>query len=50
MKINIITLHLTLKIMQYEFWDYSKKKINELKNINITNIQKEEFEYNLKED
>ena len=50
MKINVTTLHLTLKIMQYEFWDYSNKEINELKNINITNIQKEEFEYQLKED
>ena len=49
-KINATTLHLTLKIMQYEFWDYSNKEINELKNINITNIQKEEFEYQLKED
>ena len=50
MKINVTTLHLALKIMQYEFWDYSNKEINELKNINITNIQKEEFEYQLKED
>ena len=50
MKINIPTLHLTLKIMQYEFWDYSNQKIDELKNINITNIQKEEFEYQLKEE
>ena len=28
-------LHLTIKIMQYEFWDYVTKGIEELKNIYI---------------
>ena len=50
MKFNITKLHLILKIMQYEFWDYSNKEINELKNIKITNIQTEEIEYKLKEE
>ena len=50
MKINVTTLHLALKIMQYEFWDYSNKEINELKNINITNIQTEKIIYELKQE
>ena len=49
-KLNDTTLHLTLKIMQYEFWDYSNKEINELKNIYITNIQTEEIIYELKQE
>ena len=49
-KLNDKTLHLTLKIMQYEFWDYSNKEINELKNIYITNIQTEEIIYELKQE
>ena len=49
-KLNDTTLHLTLKIMQYEFWDYSNQEINELKNIYITNIQTEEIIYKLKEE
>ena len=49
-KLNDTTLRLTLKIMQYEFWDYSNKEINELKNIYITNIQTEEIIYELKQE
>ena len=49
-KLNDTTLHLTLKIMQYEFWDYSNKEISELKNIYITNIQTEEIIYELKQE
>jgi len=49
-KLNDKTLHLTLKIMQYEFWDYSNQEINELKNIYITNIQTEEIIYELKQE
>ena len=49
-KLNDSTLHLTLKIMQYEFWDYSNQTISELKNIYITNIQMEEIIYKLKEE
>ena len=49
-KLNDTTLHLTLKIMQYEFWDYSNQEINELKNIYITNIQTEEIIYELKQE
>ena len=50
MKINDTTLHLTFKIMQYEFWDYSNQEINELKNINITNVQTGELIYELKKE
>ena len=49
MKINDTNLHITLKIMQYEFWDYSNQKIKELKNVNITTIQTEDIIYKLKE-
>ena len=49
MKINDTNLHITLKIMQYEFWDYSNQEIKEIKNINITNIQTEDIIYKLKE-
>ena len=49
-KLNDTTLHLTLKIMQYEFWDYSNKEINELKNIYITNIQTEKIIFELKQE
>ena len=49
MKINDTNLHITLKIMQYEFWDYSNQEIKELKNVNITNIQTEDIIYKLKE-
>ena len=46
-KIKEETLHLTLKIMQYEFWDYVTKGIEELKNIYTTLIQEEKIEYKL---
>ena len=49
MKINDTNLHITLKIIQYEFWDYSNQKIKELKNVNITTIQTEDIIYELKE-
>ena len=49
MKINDTNLHISLKIMQYEFWDYSNQKIKELKNVNITTIQTEDIIYKLKE-
>jgi hypothetical protein len=44
------TLHLTLRIMQYEFWDYNIKEIKELKNIYKTLIQEQDIEYRLKEE
>ena len=50
MKINDTNLHITLKIMQYEFWDYSNQKIKELKNVNVTTIQTEDIIYKLKEE
>ena len=49
MKINDTNLHINLKIMQYEFWDFSNQKIKELKNVNVTTIQTEDIIYKLKE-
>ena len=46
-KIKEETLHLTIKIMQYEFWDYVTKGVEELKNIYTTLIQEEKIEYKL---
>ena len=40
-------LHFSLKIMQYEFWEYTNIEINELKNIYSTTIQEENIEYEL---
>ena len=49
-KIKEETLHLTLKIMQYEFWDYVTKGVEELKNIYTTLIQEEKIEYKLEKE
>ena len=49
-QIKNTTLHITLKIMQYEFWDYSSQEINELKNVHITTIQTEEIIHKLKKE
>ena len=46
-KIKEKLLHLTLKITQYEFWDYITEKPEELKNIYTTVIQEENIEYKL---
>ena len=43
-------LHLSLKLMQYEFWERANVKIEEIKNIHITKIQEENIEYKLKPD
>ena len=50
MNIKDRLLHLTLKIMQYEFWEYSNIEIKELKNIYTTKIQEEEMEYKIKDE
>ena len=50
MNIKDRLLHLTLKIMQYEFWEYSNIEIKELKNIYTTKIQEEEIEYKIKDE
>ena len=50
MKIKDKMLHLNLKIMQYEFWEYSKVEVEELKNIYSTNIQEENIEYELNDE
>ena len=49
-KIKDGMLHLSLKIMQYEFWEYSKNQLKEIKNIYTTKIQEENIEYKLKSD
>ena len=49
-KLDEKKLHLTLNIMQYEFWDYTNIEIKELKNIYITKIQQQDIEYRLKEE
>ena len=49
-KIKEEILHLTLKIKQYEFWDYINQEIKELKNIYTTLIQEENIEYKLTEE
>ena len=49
-QINEEILHLTLKIMQYEFWEYINKEIkeaNELENIYTTVIQEENLEFKI---
>ena len=43
-------LHLSLKLMQYEFWERANVKIEEIKNIHITKIQEDNIEYKLKPD
>ena len=40
-------IHLNLKVMQYEFWEYKNIKIKELKNIYKTVIQDEKFEHEI---
>jgi hypothetical protein len=42
-------LHLKLKILQYEFWEYTNMKIDELKNIYKTEISQNDIIYELKE-
>ena len=41
--------HLTLKVSQYEFWEYNNTQIDKLKNIYKTDIQEENIEYKLNE-
>ena len=41
--------HLTLKLIQFEFWEYNNIEITELKNIYKTEVQEEKREYRLKE-
>ena len=41
-------LHFKIKLIQYEFWDYSNVKVTELKNIYKTNIKEKLIDYKLK--
>ena len=50
-KLNIKNnlLHFNLKLLQYEFWEYSNIEIKELKNIYKTEITSETIEYKIEE-
>ena len=50
MKIKNQILHLSLKLNQYEFWEYNQKEIKELKNIYITKVQENKIEYILEKE
>jgi hypothetical protein len=50
MKIKNQILHLSLKLNQYEFWEFNKKEIKELKNIYITKVQENKIEYTLEKE
>ena len=41
--------HITLKLIQYEFWEYNNIEIEELKNIYKTVLQEEKIDYQLNE-
>ena len=41
--------HITLKLIQYEFWEYNNNQIEELKNIYKTVLQEEKIDYQLNE-
>ena len=41
--------HLSLNLIQYEFWEYNNKEIEELKNIYKTVVQEDKIEYKLDE-
>lgn len=43
-------LHFKIKLIQYEFWDYSNFKITELKNIYKKDIKEKLIDYELKKD
>ena len=48
-KIKDKIFHITLKLIQYEFWEYNNIEIEELKNIYKTVIQEEKIDYKLNE-
>ena len=50
MQIKNQILHLSLKLNQYEFWDYNQKNINELNNIYLTKVQEKKIEYTLQKE
>ena len=46
-KIKDNKLHIKMNFIQYEFWEYNNKKIEEVKNIYKTDLDSSSFEYNL---
>ena len=50
LKIKDNKLHLNIKFIQYEFWEYNNVTIDELKNIYKTELDSKEIEYILKEE
>ena len=49
-KLNLTNnlLHFKLKLVQYEFWEYTNIKIDELKNVYKTQIKETFLDYTLK--
>ena len=43
-------LHFKIKLIQYEFWEYSNVKVNELKNIYKTKVKENLIEYKIKDE
>ncbi len=50
LKLKDHTIHFKLKLIQYEFWEYSNIKLTELKNIHKTEIKEKFIEYKLNDD
>ena len=50
LKIKDNKLHIKINFLQYEFWEYNNKKIDELKNIHKTDLDSSSFEYDLMEE
>ena len=50
LKLKDHTIHFKLKLIQYEFWEYSNVKLTELKNIHKTEIKEKFIEYKLNDD
>ena len=48
-KVKDKIFHLSLNLIQYEFWEYNNKEIEELKNIYKTVVQEDKIEYKLDE-
>lgn len=48
LKLNENKIHLKLKLIQYEFWEYNNIQIDELKNIYKTEVEIKYIEYQLK--
>ena len=50
LKLNKNKIHLKLKLIQYEFWDYINNQTDEMKNIYKTEVSTNIIEYEYKEE